>query len=418
MKKVLVLGASASEVSLVVRIKALGYFVVVTDNHADWSSAPAKAVANEAWNISYMDVDALAIKCAKERIIAIIPGYTEFRVEGAILLCRRLGLPCYSTLEQLEITRDKVRFKETCRKYSVPVIKEYATVDDVSSYPVIVKPADRASSIGISIAWNYEELKRAYEYAVSLSQTKRVIIEEYIQNKDKVDLYYCVQNGDIRMISSCDTIHAAENEGTKVVQSAWLYPSKHLELVKSKADAAIQNMIRGIGIKFGCIFYSGFALSPDEIAFFECGFRLEGGHQYGYVERNLGFNYLDVFINHALYGDGMKPLLINDVDNGLKCVTLNYYLKQGIVKAIKGFDEVVCNEDCTLSLKHAHVGQECLDNQAILPKLGMVSFVNQSARRLREDVEFGHGKIVAVDNEGRDMIFSRAPSDDVERWWE
>ena len=104
-------------------------------------------------------------KLAKKiKVDGVIAGYSEFRVENMIKLTKRLELPCYITEEQLEITRDKIKFKDCCRKYGVPVVKEYKTIEEVNEYPVIVKPTDRAGSIGISIANNYDELLKAYKY--------------------------------------------------------------------------------------------------------------------------------------------------------------------------------------------------------------------------------------------------------------
>lgn len=47
-KKLLVLGATAGEISLVKRAKAFGIYVIVTDNHTDYTLSPAKYEADEA----------------------------------------------------------------------------------------------------------------------------------------------------------------------------------------------------------------------------------------------------------------------------------------------------------------------------------------------------------------------------------
>lgn len=143
-----------------------------------------------------------------------------------IKLCERLNLPCYINSEQLDITRDKIKFKECCRRYGVPVVREYKSIEEVDKFPVIVKPTDRAGSIGISIANNLKELEKAYQYAYEMSVEKRVIIEEYIYKADKVDFYYLAENGQLTLLTSCDTINAKNNGFSKVVQSAWLYPEK------------------------------------------------------------------------------------------------------------------------------------------------------------------------------------------------
>ena len=258
-KKLLILGATAGEIALIRRAQAQGIYVIATDNHMDYSLAPAKRIANEAWDISWSDLDELEKRCRAERINGVLAGYSEFRVDNMMQLCKRLGLPCYINQEQLDITRDKIKFKECCRKYGVPVVKEYESVGDVDEYPVIVKPTDRAGSIGISIAKNKEELLKAYQYAYDLSVGKHVIIEKYISDTDadKVDFYYLAEAGKLTLLSSCDTINAKNNGMSKVVQSAWLYPERHIEAYNRKVRSRIEAMIQGMGIQYGCIFFSG-----------------------------------------------------------------------------------------------------------------------------------------------------------------
>ena len=123
-KKLLILGATNDEIVIIGRAKSLGLYTIVTDYHTDWSLSPAKSVADEAWNISWSDISLLAEKSRAVGIDGVIAGFSEFRVENMIKLCRELGLPCYINDEQLEITRDKLRFKDYCRQFGIPVVRE------------------------------------------------------------------------------------------------------------------------------------------------------------------------------------------------------------------------------------------------------------------------------------------------------
>lgn len=416
-KKLLVLGASTSETTLVKRAQYHGAYVIVTDSHTDWMLSPAKYVANEAWNISWSDIDALVEKCICEHVDGVTAGYSEFRVENLIKLCSRLDMPCYLTSEQLEITRDKIKFKDTCRKYGIPVVNEYHGVDEVTRFPVIVKPVDRGGSIGISIANDKESLEKAFRYAMDMSVCKQVIIEDYINTGNKIDLYYGVEAGEITLLSSCDTINAAGNGLERVVQSAWLYPMRKQDVVLSKADAQIRAMIKGMGITYGCIFYSGFILPNDEVVFFECGFRMEGAHQYEYVNRRGLYNFLDLFIFHALLGDTAAMPRHADVNEELKCVILNFYGKKGTIGAISGMDEIAAMEDCSLTLQMARLHKECDDAKAILDKLGMCAFCNEDPSKLIQYANKAYQYFTVRDTVGKDMIYDRINTDVIAGWW-
>ena len=76
MKRLLVLGGNYTEFVIVKRAKALGVYTIVTDNHADWSLSPAKQIADEAWNISWSDIDALYRKCSETEVDGILAGFS------------------------------------------------------------------------------------------------------------------------------------------------------------------------------------------------------------------------------------------------------------------------------------------------------------------------------------------------------
>lgn len=416
-KKLLILGATPGEISLVKRAQEFGVKVYVTDYHTDYSLSPAKKYADVAWDISWSDLDTLESMCRKEGIDGITAGYSEIRVENVIKLFGRLGLPCYTTMNQLEITRDKIKFKEECRLNGVPIVKEYKTIEDVDTYPVIVKPVDRAGSIGISVAHDKEELKKAYDYAMDMSLCKKVIIEEYIYKAVKFDVYYEIVDGEIELISTDDVINATENGTKKVVQSGWMLPSIHQNAFKKKIDPCMRRMIEHMGIKNGYIFFSGFADKNSNFVFFECGFRLCGGHLYNYFPF-MGFhNNLDIFILHALTGSAKEAVKGECVNPNLKCVTINLYAKSGIVKKISGWEKIQQMKDCRFALQYAHIGQKCADDKAILSKLGMVYFCSDSIEQLKKDVAEMYTYFVAEDEEGKDMVYDRVNPDYISEWW-
>ena len=62
-------------------------------------------------------------------------------------------------------------------------------------YPVVIKPAHLGSSIGISVAKNEEEAKRAISTAFQLDH--RIVIEKYLQDKKDVNCAAYSLNGEI-----------------------------------------------------------------------------------------------------------------------------------------------------------------------------------------------------------------------------
>lgn len=297
----------------------------------------------------------------------------------------------------------------------MPTVREFSSVNDVDSYPVIVKPTDRAGSIGVGIAQNYSELLVAYDVALEKSYSKNVIIEEYITDR-KIDVYYLVNDGEISILTTNDVIMAKDNGFQKVVQSCWLYPHRELENFKIKVDEKLRKMIKSMGITYGCIFFSGFIDKKQNYKFFECGFRLEGAHQYNYTYKSIGINFLDVFINHAIYGN-LKQLIHNPLRNEkLKLAIINVFSKEGKIASIDGVEEISTMPDCSLALIKANEGDECRDG-AILSKVGQFEFDNESPDELAKDIQKLYDYIKVLDTSGNNLIYDVVDDSLVSSWW-
>lgn len=415
-KKLLFLGGSVHEVDLVKRARELGVYTIVTD-YNDPEESPAKQFSDEYWMISWSDIDLLEKKCTETKVDGVIAGYSEFRVENMIKLCKRLDLPCYCTEQQLEITRDKALFKETCRRYHIPVVKEYGSVAAVTHFPVIVKPVDRGGSIGISVASNMDELEKAYAYAMEMSVCRQVIIEDYIVNGTKFDAYYAISGGEITLLATSDTINAQSNGCDKVIQSGWTLPSKHQNRFERYVDQAIRAFLKGIGIRDGFIFFSGF-VTEGQFVFFETGFRLSGGHMYRFFKEMHYPDIQDIFIYHALTGHSIGVARDREqLDTEIKCLIINFYAKKGRLSAVSGLEEIEKMDTCGLVLPSCRVGSMCKDDKAILTKLLMVHLYGYEPSRLAKDAEKVYALYQAKDENGDDMVFDRMNTDAILDSW-
>lgn len=414
-KKLLILAGGPNLVTLVQRAKELGVYTIVTDYY-NLDTSPAKKIADEYWDISWSDIDTLEKKCLENKVDGITTGYSESPVECCIELCSRLGLPCYCTKEQLDFTRDKIKFKEVCKQNGVPIVKEYKKIDEVDEFPVIVKPVDRAGSIGVGVASSKEELVKVYDYAMEMSYCKEVIIEKYISGT-KIDVYYEVRNGNIKLLTTDSVINAKNNGLDRVVQSAWYFPSNVHDLIVEKADKSLQRMIKNLGIKDGYMFMSGFE-DNGELMFFEMGFRLCGGHLYNYLVEKGEINNMDIFIYSALIGSTKDLIPNTKINNKLKCFNINVYAKKGTIKEIKGFNEISKMEDCKFSLITAHEGKQCNDDKAILSKVGMYYFCNNDASKLQKDVEEAYKLLKVTGSNDEDMIYDRIDTNNIYNIWD
>lgn len=410
-KKLLIIAGSIHEYDLVRRAKELGVYTIVTDYY-DVETSPAKKIADEYWDISWEDLDTLESKCRAEQIDGITAGYSESTVDRCIKLCNRLGLPCYCTQMQLDILKDKKLFKEECRKYDIPVVKEYARKEDVEKFPVIIKPVDRGGSIGVGIANDKEGLSIAYNYAIEKSYSQQVIIEDFIYWGNKFDAYYAITNGIITFLSTGDTINAKSNGIDKVVQSGWTLPSRYEKAFIEKVDTNIRQMITAMNIQNGFVFFSGFS-DGERFVFFETGFRLSGGHMYRFFEANGMPDIQDIFIQHALTGNADG---INFEGNELskKALIMNFYAKEGTLTTLTGIDDIKSLAECRFAIPMCKIGTKCYQDKAILTKLGMVHLYDSDERKLMDAMNKVNQLFIATDENGRDMVYDRIDGESIQ----
>ena len=408
--KLLILGTYYTECEIVKRAKALGYYTIVTDSHENDLLRPAKALSNECWNISWTDIDALEKKCREVGVNGVVAGFSERRVEGMIELCNRLGLPCSITMDQLNVTRDKLKFKVVCRNNGISCVPEYNYGEDIK-LPVIVKPVDRAGSIGINVAYTIEKYEKDYQYAMSMSDSKQVIIEEYISDGIKFDVYYYVQDGDIVFLGSSDTIMCKGSEGAEILQKAWPFPSKHEYEYLKKEDQHVRMMIRNLGIDNCYLTMSAFYRNGC-FYFFEAGFRLSGEMSFNYYKSISGGDYLDVFIRYAM-GEKENMKLKETKNSNSYFIVLNFFGKDGEVDRIEGVEEIQRIESVCHFLCYVQKGEQIRNKTRIFKKIAMCSICCNSKSELVSVVEYVNRAFSVKDKVGNEMIYEKLSNDEL-----
>ena len=310
-KRLLILGGRPAASLDIVRIaKRLGIYTVVTDN-LSVEKSPAKAIADEVWNISTSNVDVLEQMVTEHRIDGIITGAHEFNLQRAKELCDRLGFPFYATDLQLRLNFDKVFFKQKCQEYSIPVPQSYELSyppqeEDMKkiAYPVIVKPLDGSGGQGISICQDAQELCIASKLAHDNSPSGQIIVEEYVTGRE-ITAVYTLKSGQISLSTFRDRYPTEEHDRTTAQYDLSLMPSRHTRRFYDTEHPKFVNMLQSVDARDGCIFFQGI-VTVDRIVFFECGYRINALCDYHNICQLNQINYLEMMINHSLTGK-MEP---------------------------------------------------------------------------------------------------------------
>lgn len=403
-KRLLVLGGKAASVNVVQSAHQLGIETYVTGID---EGGQAKDIADHTFLVGSEEYDKLIQIIKENQIDGVMTGSAEFQIQHMIKLCAKAGLPCYATEKQWNATQDKRNFKDLCKRFGVPGVPEFSPKDILTDndFPVIVKPVDGCSSIGISVCRNNDELQAAKQKALEASATKKIIIEKYIENGGLTHVIkYVVVDGKFYMEIMGDRY--VLNNG--LITAITFFPSKNTNLYLDSIDSKVKDMFLSIGYDNGVFFFQAL---PDgnDIYVYEMGLRTGGGMTYKITEATCGNNDLEMLINYALTGkmcDEQETVSIDPYLKGKQAASLAIPLKTGTIANVIGTDSIYQMEGI---VNYTHF---CDVNDTILPKhintlsqlFGRIMIVRNSKRELFESLKLIRDTISVLDSNGEEMI--------------
>lgn len=334
----MILGATAYITNVVKIAQSMGVYTIVIDPKKD---SPAKKISNKSYDINTTDVELLLKVAMDENVDGIMTAYSDVNLPICRTLCDKLNLPFYASGKNIEQTVDKIKFKQMCRKYNVPVVPEYTEDEiDMVEYPVIVKPSDSYGSKGITVCRSINELLAGIEKAKSFSPTNQVIIEKYMVCDD-VNLDYVMQNGEIIFTAMGDRYVNKDQKGLSPLSLAVVYPSKYIDRYIKEVDENVKRMFKEEHFDDGTVFIQSF-MSEKGFHFFEMGYRPGGGQSSMMISKINGIDYIEYLINHALSGrmSDDKISKKNNVYFDKHACGLVVLLKGGVIKEIEGLEEI------------------------------------------------------------------------------
>ena len=385
----------------------MGYYSIVTDNRLNWDDAPAKKVADEAWNISYADIDKLAEQCKQSNVEGCIAGYSEFRVKCAKKLCDKFGFPFYAENVDLNNINDKILFKEKCTQSGIAVPKSYIITDDIS-YPVIIKPADNDGSRGVSICYNYEQAIEAYNNAIDFSATNKVLIEQYIKS-DEVMIYFTVHNGIIDLSAMCDRYMYSFDDRITQLPVGYYFPSKHLDEFIKYNKLKFEHLIRNLGIRNGLVAFQSFIIANDAVPF-DPTYRLDGSMSYHFCDKNNNSNVLKMLINYSMNGSMGSDERITSNENPFfnsPSFELPILLGKGTITKISGIEKIKDMPEVIHVFVKKKVGDRMEKKADFTQMFCRIHLQSKVKRSLLDCLGRVFENLNVLDENGNDMVINR-----------
>lgn len=407
-KKLLILGGPALACDIVEKAREMGVYTIVTDWYEP-DKSPAKLIADEYAMISTADVPKLEMFIKNNNINGVLTSFIDSTLPYAQILCEKLGLPFYATKQQLENTLNKAKFKALCKKYDIPVVKEYNKSRlNEKDFPIVVKPTDSSGSKGITICLNKSNLDNAYNNALLFSKSKNIIIEKCMDNlKPNINLDYVFVNGKAYLSAVGDLYSFSTNEESTPITSAVFYPStRTLDYVNS-LDEKVRGMFEQGGFLNGCLYIQSF-YDDAGYHFFETGYRLGGGQSYRMIEKMNGVNHLEMLINFALTGtmcDEETENRINPFFEKNAC-GLSVILKEGTISCIEGLEALIKNKTIVNFRQNLPIGYTVKNEflGTVQQLFAKIHIVDKDKESLENTIELIFETLKVLDEKGDNMV--------------
>ncbi|PHQ58170.1 MAG: hypothetical protein COA30_00940 [Sulfurimonas sp.] len=182
MKKILILGGSHRDISLIKASQELGYVVITLGNISTYLG---HKYSDKALMINFNDLDTIRQIIKDEKIDYLIPGSGEESYINTVKLANELNIGNFDSLEVAKLVHNKWKFKEFCLAHNISTPYGFYYDENISlenlEFPVVVKPTNLSGGRGIEIVDNQQELEISIKKSSKVSN--EIFLEEFIDGE-------------------------------------------------------------------------------------------------------------------------------------------------------------------------------------------------------------------------------------------
>lgn len=412
-QRLLILGGAYLHNKVVLAAKKMGIYTIVTDNVPD---APAKKLADKAYDINVSDVDAIVEMCRMEHVTGVLTVCLDFCQVYYQQICQKLGLPCYGTEEQFRILTRKNLFKKVCQENGVDIIPSYELHEVTEQQlPVLVKPSSNRGSRGQTVCKEMSQLMPAVQLARESSEDGKAVIEKYMGDADDFQVTYLVADGVPYVVRTADRYLGDRREGMGNVAIALSSPSSHTKDYLEKAHPNVCRMLRSLGIKNGPFFMQGF-VDGDAFRFYDPGLRFPGGDYDRIFALVMGTDLMELLVKLAFSGSVPSDPVLNERTaylNGHVIFTLHETVGPGEIAHITPKEKILeIPGVCFMSFRHKEGDRIALWGD-VRQRLAEINIHAETADQLRQTVQCVEDSLHAENAEGNDLVFCKF---DIANW--
>ena len=225
--KIMLLGSGELGKEVIIALQRFGVEVIAVDRY---DNAPGHQVAHRAYTIDMSDASVLRELIEKENPQIVVPEIEAIATDALVQLEAETEIEIIPTAKAAQLTMNREGIRRLAAETLELRTSRYAfaeslnqleiAIDSVIDYPCIVKPVMSSSGKGQSLIEKPEDVKKAWDYAMSGGRVNRgkVIVEEKVEFDYEITLLTVRANdanGDIATYF-CDPIGHIQKHGDYV----------------------------------------------------------------------------------------------------------------------------------------------------------------------------------------------------------
>lgn len=398
--KALVLCGGLPQIALIQDLKERGITTLLADRN---ENVAARAYADEFYNVSVLDVDAVRQLAKDEKVDFVLTVCADQVLQVAAQVSEELGLPSYLDFKTAERVSKKSFMKKTFIENRIPTAQYvvmhtyHETKIKHLKYPIIVKPEDAYSSRGVTKVNTAQELKAAFSKAIEISRTKNAIVEEFVEGREiTVDAY--IENGKAHILCLSELFKIGED--SKFVINRSSHPADVSESTAAKIADTAQKIANGFGLKDTPILIQ-LLVRGEEIFVVEFCARTGGGIKFLMIKKFTGFDVVKAVVDLTL---GIKPHVGELVKQPFKTVNEFIYCKKGVLDRVEGFEELLKDGIITEFSYFKPKGSVFGEINGSGDRFAYFSISAETQEMLLKRHKIANSRIRAISDTGEDLI--------------
>ena len=308
-QKLMVLGSMDEFCALVKRAQERGIYTIVCDGYAD---GPAKAIADESYDIDPRKTDEIAQLCKCLGVDAVFGTFSDLLAECLVDIADKAGLPCYAKPDRFSTLREKTKMNVMFDELGIPAprvaqVHRDSIAADIAELrtPLVVKPVNGYGSRGVYVVETADDIAERFDEIASYSSFDFILAEEY-NTGHEFNMMNWILDGEPVTLSVADREKSHEIPYAIPHVSRIVYPSRFTDDVLVDAREIVRKVAAYVGIETGPLCMQFFWSPGEGIQVCECAGRLFG-YEHELLTLASGFSIEDLILNYLFDQLSVRP---------------------------------------------------------------------------------------------------------------